>query len=384
LNRTLPPFRAAAPFRRQLLAAVALAVALHVLLLTGLPRLAFKPRPSEPDAAFVTRLVAPPPPPPPAPEPESEPPAPEPAAPAVEAPRPPRPKPAPRPKPPPAAPKPSVAQTDVPASLLAPPPLASFGGGGSAAMPIAPPLPAEDAALALKFAAGAGDAPARVAPSAEITYRTVGQFGGQAIDLQTKLNWRQDGQSYEARWVLYAPLIGEYTRSAAGLLSPRGLTPVTAALRTSQTQQDMRFDYAAQQVHFGAPDTDAPLRPGMQDRLGALLQLGALLAGDPARYPVGASIELPAAHPCGPGVWRFSVEAEARVTALQGRELPTLRLLHQPEDERDARIEVWLGPTVNYLPVRLSITEANGDTVEHTMQTAQALRPPPPPVAPPQ
>jgi hypothetical protein len=132
----------------------------------------------------------------------------------------------------------------------------------------------------------------------------------------------------------------------------------------------MSFDYTARQVHFGAPNTDAPLRAGEQDRLSVLLQLGALLAGDAKRYPVGSVIELPAAHPYGTGTWRFAVEAEEQVTALQGQALPTLRLTHYAESDSDARIQVWLGRTINYLPVRLRITESNGDTVEHTMQTA--------------
>jgi hypothetical protein len=355
-----------------LLVVIALVVAIHALLLFGLPKLAFKTHAGHQGAAFVTRLVAPP----PAPE---EPATPT-AAVTVAQPQAERPQPAPRPKPRPAAraksPPQEIAadqagtpgEAEAPISLLPPPPLVTIGGGVLPA-PIKPPLPAESATAALRFAAGAGDAPVRVAPAARITYRSVGQFGGQAIDLPTVLNWRQDGQSYEARWEIYTPLIGERTRTATGLLSPQGLVPVVAALKTP-TVQDMRFDYAAQQVHFGIPDTSAPLRAGMQDRLSVLLQLGALLAGDAKRYPVGTLIELPAAHPYGAGTWRFAVEAEEQVTALQGQELPTLRLTHYPESDSDARIQVWLGRTIDYLPVRLRITESNGDTVEHTMQTA--------------
>ena len=358
-----------------------LALAAHVLLLAGAPNLAApKIRAGDPDAAFVTRLVAPP-----APEPATTPPAP---AAAFEPQAPPRPTPRPRRATPPVKPGTPPPETrggagdDPDASLLAPPPLASFGGGRRGPAPILPPLDASAAAAALQFARGAGDAPVRIAPGAEIRYRTVGQFGAQAIDFRTTLNWRQDGQFYEANWVLYSPLIGEHTRTSAGLLSPQGLTPVEATLRTPEVQA-MRFDYAARQVHFGAPDAgppsagDAPLRPGAQDRLSVLLQLGALLAGDAGRYPVGSRIELPAVRPHGAGAWRFTVEAEEQISALQGRELPTLLLTHQPEDGSDARIEVWLGRTINYLPVRLRITEPNGDTVEHTMQTAYLQRTPP-------
>jgi len=357
-----------------LLAVVALVVAVHALLLVGLPHWPLKAPARSQSAAFVTRLVAPP-----APEP-AEVPAPTAAPPQPQAQRPSR---APRPKPPPAAPQPEIKNdADAPTSLLAPPPLASFGGSREPT-PIQPPLLASEAAAALQFAASAGDAPVRVAPAATISYQSSGQIGGQAFALNTTLDWRQDGQSYESSWALYTPLIGEHTRNATGLLSPQGLVPVQAALRTPAVQ-GMRFDYAARRVRLGDPDADvitAPLRAGAQDQLSVLLQLGALLAGDARRYPVGTRIELPAVRPRGTGTWRFTVEAEERVNALQSSELPTLRLTHQPEDENDARIEVWLGRTINYLPVRLRITESNGDTVEHTMQTAH-MQVVPPLVAP--
>ena len=378
LTRTRPSPLLAAPPRRQLLAVIALVVAVHALLLVGLPEWPLKARASSPSAAFVTRLVAPLAP-EAAPEPAIVPPVPV-APPKPQAQRPKR---APRPTPPPAAPQPEVkSDTDAPVSLLAQPSLASFGGSRGP-MPIQPPLPADETAAALQLAAGAGDAPVRVAPAARLNYQTRGQIGGRAFALSTTLDWRHDGQSYESRWAVYTPLFGGKSRSATGLLSPQGLVPVQAALLTPEAQ-NMRFDYAARQVRLGDADADpidAPLRAGAQDPLSVLLQLGALLAGDAKRYPVGTRIELPAVRPRGTGTWRFTVEAEEPVTALQGRELPTLRLVHQPEDENDARIEVWLGRDVNYLPVRLRITESNGDTVEHTMETA-ALQVVPPLVAP--
>ena len=107
----------------------------------------------------------------------------------------------------------------------------------------------------------------------------------------------------------------------------------------------------------------------MQDRLGVLIQLGALFAGDTKRYPTGSVIELPAAHARGPGRWRFTVLGKETVPAL-GRALATTHLLHEPQDAGDARIEVWLGHQIDYLPARVRITEANGDTFEHTVQTA--------------
>ena len=120
-------------------------------------------------------------------------------------------------------------------------------------------------------------------------------------------------------------------------------------------------------MHFGG--TDTALAAGTQDRLSVLIQLGALLAGDARRYPPASVIELPAAHANGPGQWRFTVIGPETEAAM-GRALDSVHLLHEPQGADDARIDVWLARQVEYLPVRLRITEANGDTFEHTVQTA--------------
>ena len=362
-------------------------LALHALLLFGLPHLRSATRAGDGGTRFITRMVAPPTPTPVAAEPK---PSPAPAPAVAPRPRPPRPKPAPAPEraaaaQPEAAPvepvqpptptqptdgSPALARgtTGPEISLLEAPPLAQFGGK-QAPEAIKPPLPGADAETALQFARGAGDAPVQVPPAAELTYRTAGRLGGQTVAIETTLDWRQDGRSYEGRWVLFTPRAGEHTRTATGLLSPQGLVPVHAALRTPDAQ-DMRLDYGGQRVFYGAPGVVAPLQAGAQDRLSVLLQLGALLAGDAKRYTVGSTIELPAVHAHGPGTWRFAIAVEEPVTSPRGLTVSAVKLVHQPENDQDARIELWLARNLHYLPVRVRITEPNGDTVEHQLMTA--------------
>lgn len=206
----------------------------------------------------------------------------------------------------------------------------------------------------------------RVPPAARLGYRTSATVGGENLDINTTFNWRQDGQSYESRWTVYGPRIGDHSRTATGLVTPQGLLPVRVALRPPDGPA-VSFDYAAGRVHFGG--TDTALAAGTQDRLSVLIQLGALLAGDARRYPPGSVIELPAAHANGPGQWRFTVIGPETVAAM-GRALDSVHLLHEPQGAADARIDVWLARQVEYLPVRLRIVEANGDSFEHTVQTA--------------
>jgi hypothetical protein len=41
--------------------------------------------------------------------------------------------------------------------------------------------------------------------------------------------------------------------------------------------------------------------------------------------------------------------------------LPTLKLQRLPRRDYDQKAELWLAPSMGYLPVRIKITQANGD-----------------------
>ena len=206
----------------------------------------------------------------------------------------------------------------------------------------------------------------RVPPAARLGYDTHASVGSESIRTSTTFNWRHDGQNYESNWSLYTSRVGSHSRTNTGLITPQGLLPVRATLQPP-SGPTIRFDYAEGRARFDS--SEAELAPGMQDRLSVLIQLGALIAADAKRYPTGSVIELPAAHARGAGRWHFAVLGEETVAAL-GRALTTTHLLHEPQGADDARIEVWLGHQIDYLPARVRITEANGDTFEHTAQTA--------------
>lgn len=406
-----------------LLWVIVLVVALHALLLLSLSWLRPGGTTLLASDALITRVIAP------APEPRQEepqaqpaPPAPEPPQPAPR-PKPPRPKPAPQPKPQPtpaeapppaeaAAPQPPEqvsAAADAGPSLLLAPPRATFGGHTLPAAIELPLTPAE--AGQVLAVAGAADttspAPVRLPRPAVLTYRASGAIGGVPFEgVPTTLDWRSDGNYFALRWMLYSPKFGEQTRASIGLIAPAGLLPVLASLRTPQVHE-MRWDYQKQQLSFSdlPPQAAEPqaaasqpqpqeqvaaLAPGAQDRLSGLMQVAALVAGDPARYAQpGASIDLPAVHTDHAGQWHFVTQGEEPLQALGGQTLRALHLAHAPQDARDAQLDLWLAPALDELPARVRVTEANGDTVDYTVQSAYTqlvpmAAPPTPPASQPQ
>jgi outer membrane biosynthesis protein TonB len=391
-----------------LLVVTVMVIVAHAVLLLGWPHLYSQERKGLDGSAFMTRLVTVP----AAPNPEPGTPKPPPQS-AVERPKTiPKPQKQPQPrrpvepaKRPPEPPTEPAAPTETPvspaavpndvvqtpdlsggtamASLLRPKPAVTFGGG-SAPEPIDLPLSSEATDAAIKSVQTQDQKQIQLPRSALLTYSAQGTVDNQSFQVSSTLNWRQDGRLYDARWVLYSPRVGEFTRVSTGLIAPQGIVPVVASLRTPQ-EHIIRFDHEAQRVRVDEGNNDTQLTPGTQDRLGALIQLGAMLSSDQARATTGQTIELPAAHLQSVGRWVFIVQGDENIPALRQDAVPTVRLLHSPQSEKDARIEVWLGRTLDFLPVRLRVTEPNGDTVEYNVQTAYTQQVPaaaaPPPAA---
>jgi hypothetical protein len=107
----------------------------------------------------------------------------------------------------------------------------------------------------------------------------------------------------------------------------------------------------------------------MQDPLSIVIQLSALVGGDPAQFPVGTSIAVPTAGTREADTWIFTVESEEDLQ-LPGGDLKGLKLQRLPRKEFDTKVELWLAPRLDYAPVRLRLTSPNGDSVDQRWASA--------------
>lgn len=389
-----------------------LVLAVHALLILGLPHWGSTGRPGLATGTLVTRIIGPQTPEPPQ---EAAPPAEAPAAPVQPPPKeaspeaPPLPKPIkPEPAPdrpvetkkgkrtaPSNAPQPETSE----ASTQKPPAASSVAGNGldqepsllamrpppqfgpfPTPTPIAVrPTDAESREIRASIKS-AGDAPTLIPHPAYFTYKTTGTVGGVPIDMPSRLTWRHDGTYYESKWVIYHVKAGEQSRYSDGLVTPQGLAPLNATYR-GKDDQKIDFDYAGERLLAPAKTPEVPatpeapevkMPPGTQDRLSVIVQLAALLAAEPGRYPLGTTISLPVATPNPPSVleWPFVVGEEESLAGMDGKPLKTVHLTHESAGSTDTRMELWLAPALEYLPARIRIAEANGDTLDFTVQRA--------------
>ena len=206
-----------------------------------------------------------------------------------------------------------------------------------------------------------------VPPPTRLLYR--GESNKFPFRVSGELVWRQDGLGYDARLTMSAFVLS-WVYTSRGELGAQGLLP----LRYSEKQRSevaAHFERDKGRISFSANTPAVPLLAGAQDFLSVMLQLASVIGGEPARYPVATAITVQVAGPRDAEVWLFTVEREETLR-LPGGEQGTLKLVRHPRRQFDQEVAIWLAPAMNWLPVRLRITEHNGDYLDQKWESSQA------------
>lgn len=231
-----------------------------------------------------------------------------------------------------------------------------------AANPAVPerPAPSPSEAIALKYTV---PAPAR------LKYDIKGEVKGFPYFANGELLWVQDGTSYQARLEISHFLLGSRVQTSKGQLTPQGLEPLRFGDKV-RSEVAAHFERSKNKVSFSANTPDAPLLPGAQDQLSVFIQLASLLGGNPSRFAPGAAVTFQAVGPRSSETWLFTVGATESQT-LPGGIIKATKLTREPVGEFDPRVEVWLAPSLDYLPVRIRLAQSNGDFVEQQWHSTQ-------------
>ena len=209
--------------------------------------------------------------------------------------------------------------------------------------------------------------------SALLRYDVKGQTRHIGYSAWADLNWQQNGEAYNARLEVGAFLLGSRVQTSVGTLGLDGLMPTRFGDK-SRSELAAHFQREKNTITFSANSPDVPLLKGAQDRLSVVLQLGALLAADPSRFPPGTMLSFQTVSQREAEIWQFVVEKEELLRLPYG-DIHAIKLQRNPRREFDQRIELWLAPSLDFLPARLRITNANGDFVDQSLRTWQVIAP---------
>ena len=213
--------------------------------------------------------------------------------------------------------------------------------------------------------ANAQPGPAQPPASVQLSYSVEGQSKGLNYSATGSLDWRNEGSTYSARMEIRLFLLGSRVQTSQGQLVATGLQPERFGDKT-RSERAAHFDRSQNRIRFSNNAPDAELLPGAQDRLSVFLQLAGLLNSRPEAYAAGQSIDIPVAGTSGSEIWRFQVQDLTSVDLLAGSVIAR-HLVREPRQPRDTRVDIWLAPSLGHLPVRIRLTQDNGDVVDQRL-----------------
>lgn len=273
-----------------------------------------------------------------------------------------KPEPPPEPLPePPEAPASVLAQAPDPAPVAGPPEPALAAASAASVPAVVAAASAASAPVAAQF-----DWP----PSTRLGYRLVGQYRGPLYGT-AQVEWLRDGDHYQVRLEVVVPPVFTRRMLSDGVLGPQGLTPRRYDEETEVTLRETRRStvrFEPTRVVL-ANDKVEPAQAGMQDAASQFVQMTWLFLTRPELLKIGQTVEFPLALPRRLGRWTYQVSEQVKL-ALPFGEVDTFHLQPLPGTVRrpnELSVEMWIAPSLQYLPVRIVLRQDAETHLELTL-----------------
>ena len=207
-------------------------------------------------------------------------------------------------------------------------------------------------------------------PPVRLNYDVWALTSGNRNTGGAQLSWQHDGSSYQASLLAtkFRFLLRQWT--SKGALTEAGLAPVRFGDKGRSSEVAAHFVREEGKVVFSANTPEAPLLPGAQDHLSVFMQLASLWAGAPQRYAAGDSISFQSIGPRQSESWIFVVSPEEPIT-VPGGTFSAIKLTREPSGEYSTKAELWLAPTLAYLPAHIRLSESNGNVLDMVWTDSQ-------------
>jgi hypothetical protein len=252
-------------------------------------------------------------------------------------------------------------------AATAPPAAAGQAAGADAA-----PFEATGEAL-LAALAGLPEPRAALPAAARYVYRTTNSELRLASGLST-VDWSVDADGeYRLRLSTTAVGMTVLELESRGRLRPFGLAPDRyTETRIRRGAVAANFDWEGRRVTFSARPHERPLPDGVQDRVSFQFQLMLLGQAQPELFRAGRQAVLLMAGRDDVSTYRFRSAGETPTMTGLG-ELMTVKIERIEKEKSDARVEVWLAPSLGWLPARLRFTDRHGRVTESVLESMPTL-----------
>lgn len=213
----------------------------------------------------------------------------------------------------------------------------------------------------------------QLAPAAELQYSIKARQSGIPLSGSATVRWQHDEHSYRILTETRASLFGKILdANSEGSLDEYGLAPDKfTEKRFGKPATVSHFDRSARQISFTASEARYPIKGGEQDRTSAVWQLIAQARANSLRFKAGSEWNMFVAGRRDAEPWNFKVLGSESLNTPLG-ELQAWHISKAPPpDSKGQQLDIWLAPALEWYPVRLKFTDADGEYVDQILDSVQ-------------
>jgi hypothetical protein len=207
-------------------------------------------------------------------------------------------------------------------------------------------------------------------PSADLAYAIKAKQGGLPVEGDGLVHWTASSNKFEIKSETRAALFGKILEAKSeGSVDGYGLAPGSfTEKRIRRDAVTTSFDRASKTIKFGSSSQSYPLKGGEQDRTSALWQLISVARAAPAKFRPGSEWRFVVAGHSDAEPWTFKVLAQERLRTPAGEFNAVHVSRAAPSGSKDQKLDIWLAPSLEWYPLRVRFSGADGDFIDQTLR----------------
>lgn len=210
-------------------------------------------------------------------------------------------------------------------------------------------------------------------PSTRLTYALIGNFRGDIFG-NAKMQWLRQDDRYQVQMDIRLAVFFQLKLTSQGQVTGAGLLP--SRYEEVSPRRRSQVSIEGQQVRLSDGQT-LPAPEGVQDTASQFMELAHRFSTGRDPLKVGSEVALWLARPNGVELRTFDIVTEEMLDTPKLGPLKTFRLKPRPLANQRGNIvvELWFAPSLQYLPVRVLVTQGDGNFVDLMVETVEQTTP---------
>ena len=229
--------------------------------------------------------------------------------------------------------------------------------------PTAPASGTQTASAHTDTGAGHGGASANPGdawpPNTRLSYKLGGNYRGE-LHGTARVLWQKTSDRYQAVIELDLGLLASMRLTSQGDITAQSLVPRVYEELLRKKRRNVRLGDDSLRLANGET---VPRPPGVQDTASQFIELSHRFASGQVPLAVGQTVRFALARPNRVAQWTYDVVEDTQLNLPQLG--PTRALLVRPRptdgETQNVGAQMWLAPSLQYLPVRIVLTMGNGE-----------------------